>query len=74
MSAPDYDNSSQPEWGTERYKRQVDTIYTQFTTSSLEQEHLSSFLMMFIMDKSYNRAAICEAEKKILKEKGWTRA
>lgn len=73
MLADDSEEKSNemPKWGTERYKRQVETICKQFLTSALEEAHLAQFLMMFILDMSYNRAAICEAEKKIRKEKGW---
>lgn len=64
-------NYDSPKWGTDEYLSQVDTIYTQFMTSPLEEEHLAQFLVMFIQDTSYNRAAICEAENKIRKERAW---
>lgn len=52
-----------PEYGTEKYKSQVDTIVCGLGSVPMYKDELSSFLMMYILDESFSRAAICEAEK-----------
>ncbi len=56
-----------PEHGTPKYKKQVKEIVGHWNRCDFEEDEITSFLMMFIMDKSYARAAICEAENKIKK-------
>jgi len=59
-----------PEYGTEAYKNQVDTIKKQLTALVKEDKILSinQLIMMFILDTNYSRAAICQAEKEWKKE------
>lgn len=59
-----------PEYGTEVYKNQVDTIKKQLSFWVIEDKGFSvgQVIMMFILDISYSRAAICQAEKEWKKE------
>lgn len=54
-----------PSKGTSEYDDQVDAICTLFNNRQLSSKSLNHFLMSFILDTSYSRAAICEAEHKI---------
>jgi len=58
-----------PVKGTPEWKNQVDTIWTQFTAAALTKEDLSQFIFMFLLDRSYSRSAIAEADHKILNQK-----
>ena len=49
----------------------VETITAQLDGVPMEAAELPQFLMMYIMDRDYDRAGICEAEKKIRRERGW---
>lgn len=60
-----------PEYGTDGYKEQINTITTALRDVPMEESELPSFLMLYIMDRSFSRAAICEAEKNIRRAKGW---
>lgn len=50
-----------PTWGTPECKEQVETITT--ALQSVPLNLLPTALMMYILDTSYSRPAICEAEK-----------
>jgi hypothetical protein len=52
-------------------KRQAETIAKALRDVPMEKDELPSFLMMWVEDMTYDRAAICEAEKLIRKERGW---
>ncbi len=54
-----------PARGTDKYNNQIDTVYTQFTTSAMTKEDLDKFLLLFILDTSYSRGAIATADHKI---------
>lgn len=49
----------------------VETITAQLDGVEMEKSELPTFLMMYIMDRDYDRAGICEAEKKIRQARGW---
>ncbi len=49
----------------------VETITTQLRGVPMEARELPQFLMMYIMDRDYDRAGICEAERVIQRERGW---
>ena len=55
-----------PEPGTKEYQDQVNRIVTVGKNSDIDfsnKRESSNFLMMFVMDMSFHRAAICEALK-----------
>lgn len=58
-----------PDYGSEEYKEQVEQIVLALGNQGFTEEKLDGFLMMFILNHSYSRAAICEARKKILRGK-----
>lgn len=60
-----------PEPGTPKYKEQVEAITSALRDVPMEQDELSSFLMMWITDRAFSRAAICEAEKLVRRARGW---
>jgi hypothetical protein len=47
------------------YQQQVETIRKQAQAAGITAAELPRFLLLFIMDLSYDRAAICEAEKEL---------
>lgn len=51
---------SQPEPGTERYQRQVETICKQAEAAGIGVKDLDCFLLLFVLDESYSRAASCD--------------
>lgn len=59
--------AKQPEYGTEEYKNQVETIKMRLDDVKdlieKDQKLIGQVLMMFIFDMEYHRAAICQAEK-----------
>ena len=58
-----------PEYGTEKYKNQVETIKKFLNSVKDMGEHVvQETLVMFMIDTSYSRAAICQAEKEFKKE------
>ena len=58
-----------PEYGTQEYKNQVETIKKFLQeTKDIKESEIQQILMMFILDTSYSRAAICQAEKEFKKE------
>ena len=58
----------QPDPGTKEYDDQVSQIFVKFTKLGLLETELHDFLLNFyIVDMSYNRGAICDAETKIKK-------
>lgn len=63
-------NSSKygPLIGSDEYKEQVRTIYTQFIESGFPIEMLGRHLLMFVFDETYSRSAICMAERLIREE------
>ena len=58
----------QPEYGSDDYKNQVLTMYKVISTSDCTRDEVDKFLMPYIMDMSYHRAAIAEARKRLLRE------
>jgi len=51
------------------YKEQVETIMTVIGNCSPKDDNdLDSLLMGYITDMSYQRSAICEARKRLLKD------
>ena len=54
-----------PAFGTDEYKQQVEQIVQALSSVPMEPGELSGFLMLYILDESFSRAAICEAEKLI---------
>lgn len=57
-----------PAFGTEAYNGQVETIVTAIgEVADLTAEEFPKFLMMYITDTSFSRAAICEAENRLRK-------
>jgi len=60
-----------PRVGTSEYKEQVVTIVTALGQVPMEPQELPMFLMMYITDRTYSRAAICQAEKEIKIQRGW---
>ncbi|MDD5589068.1 MAG: hypothetical protein PHP92_03390 [Candidatus Nanoarchaeia archaeon] len=59
----------QPEYGSEKYKEQVESIFTMVSNTDCKMSELDKFLMPFILDMDYHRGAICEARKKLLEIK-----
>lgn len=57
-----------PEYGSQEYKNQVETIFKIISTTDCIIDELPRFLLPFIMDMEYHRAAICEAEKRLKRE------
>ncbi len=47
------------------YAEQVETIFTVISTTDCILGELPAFLVPYILDQSYSRAAICEAEKRL---------
>lgn len=60
-----------PDAGTPDYKRQVEMITNQLRGVPMLESELDQFLCIYVMDRTIARAAICEAEKLIQKERGW---
>lgn len=59
----------EPEYGTPKYKEQVDRILTALTGSGVtEDKQIDGIMLLYAMDMSYSRAAICEAEKRYRRE------
>jgi hypothetical protein len=54
-----------PEHGTQAYRDQVETIST--ALKYVPHEMLGDALMLYVLDTSFSRAAICEAEKVLRK-------
>jgi len=58
-----------PEPGTERYKEQVERILKLLRGAKAKtQDEVERLLMLYILDMSYARPAICEAETIYRKE------
>lgn len=55
-----------PEYGTPEYKQQVEMIVAQLKDVEMRPDELPQFLSLYIFDTSIARAAICEAEKKLI--------
>lgn len=49
----------------------VETITAQLDGVPMEPSELPQFLMAYIMDPSFDRGGICEAEKTIKRQRGW---
>ena len=60
------DKSEQPQPGDERYNRQVETIF-KVCSSADNYKMAEQMSLMYVLDMSYHRAAICEALKKLEK-------
>lgn len=58
-----------PDFGTSEYKDQVERIVKGLTDVEMAPDELPQFLMMWILDPNYSRAAICEAEKILRRNK-----
>lgn len=56
-----------PEYGTPKYKEQVERITVAIGQPHLNMKEVDQLLMMYILDTDYSRAAISEARKKIEK-------
>jgi hypothetical protein len=54
-----------PKPGTPEYKQQVETIVTALGSTPMKSSELPQFLMLYILDPSFSRGAISEAEKKL---------
>lgn len=52
-------------------KNQIKTIKTVLKNSVEKEEDIPKVLMMFIVDMSFERAAICQAEKEFRQEQGY---
>lgn len=58
-----------PEWGTPEYQDQVDQIVKFLgDRDDLTEEEVDLGLMMYVMDTSFARGAICQARKEIIKK------
>ena len=59
-----------PKQGTDEYKNQVETIKGFVSRVwSLGKDAVNSALLIFVLDTSYSRAAICQAESEVRREK-----
>lgn len=55
-------NGERPVFGSERYHRQVETIFT-VCSSAEDRIQANQMVLMYILDESFHRAAISEALK-----------
>ncbi len=60
-----------PEYGTDAYKQQVETIRTVIGGAAADMKEAERMSMLYIMDTSFSRAAICQALKEVKTENGW---
>ena len=63
------DAETQPEYGSERYKEQVETIFA-VCSQAENRARADEAALMYILDGTYHRAAISEALKMLDKHYG----
>ena len=64
---------NQPQPGTQEYRNQVENIVkgvSYLMPESPSESDLSRLFLMYVMDMSYHRAAICEAMKFVKRKVG----